>query len=387
VTPKKPLLGLVLSGGGARGAYQAGVYSSLVRDGRYGTPDVLAGTSAGAINAALIACGKTPAQIVEFWLKLGDDPPAAINPKLNLSGVWSALKTLPDFAKPWPSASSVATFLRHSATHVMASLGVGLPTAAVPILAEWLLTQRFELVDDFLNGMKETAIADTHRLRGYLIDALGGETVKTDRALAVSAVDALEHHVVRFVNRERLTPSEEEYVVVPEITVDMVLASAAIPILFPAVTIEIAGQPRSFWDGGVLVNTPMAPAVALGADEIVPVLSTEGKKKAHGFRGLGDAIEHLTDMFLENSYNADRALLLERNRHATSEIAHEVNLAPDHYRRVTLYEPVRPRGRVFDAGSYLYFERHRLERMAAAGKAAANHWLAGPPKPDTLKRR
>ena len=51
-------LGLVLSGGGARGAFQVGVYERLLEDARFAAgPTVLSGTSAGGINAALIAAG------------------------------------------------------------------------------------------------------------------------------------------------------------------------------------------------------------------------------------------------------------------------------------------------------------------------------------------
>ena len=58
---RRPTFGLVLSGGGARGAFQVGVYERLLEDRRFaGGPGVLSGTSAGAINAALIAAGKTP---------------------------------------------------------------------------------------------------------------------------------------------------------------------------------------------------------------------------------------------------------------------------------------------------------------------------------------
>jgi len=58
---------------------------------------------------------------------------------------------------------------------------------------------------------------------------------------------------------------------VDAITVDMVLASASIPLLFPPVRV---GH-HLLWDGGLLVNTPLAPAVMLGAEDIVTVLVTE----------------------------------------------------------------------------------------------------------------
>src|SRR5690606_24225627 len=102
--------------------------------------------------------------------------------------------------------------------------------------------------------------------------------------------------------------------------------------------------------------TPMAPAVALGADEVVPVLSTQAPElEARALGNLGDALEHVTDMLLENSYNVDRKLLLERNKRSAQ--------SPKAYRSVELYRPIRPRGEIFNAGSYLYFERDVLERM------------------------
>ena len=53
---RRQTLGLVLSGGGARGAFHVGVYERLLADPRFAAgPAVLSGTSAGAINAALIA--------------------------------------------------------------------------------------------------------------------------------------------------------------------------------------------------------------------------------------------------------------------------------------------------------------------------------------------
>src|SRR5215831_12190472 len=69
-------LGLVLSGGGARGAFQVGVYERLLEDARFARGfAVLSGTSAGGINAALIAAGKSPREMLLFWQAIADDPP------------------------------------------------------------------------------------------------------------------------------------------------------------------------------------------------------------------------------------------------------------------------------------------------------------------------
>jgi NTE family protein len=352
-------LAMVFSGGGARGAYQAGVYSVLVRDERFRQPEVLVGTSAGAVNVALIAAGKSADDLIEFWLRLGDLPPVSVNRKLDDSGIWGGVKALGDFLRHPPSLRGVGTLLSRSRKHLWPPL----PTAPIAILLEWILTQRFGLLDEFLNGVGQTAIVDTSGLRILLREVFGGDVVRTNLRVGVNAVDAVRHRVVRFVNRPRQTRSNEEYVEGP-ITVDMILASCAIPILFPAVPITIAGVERLFWDGGVLSNTPMAPAVAMGARRILPILSTEKVRHGGRLESLGDAMEHLADTMLENSYNADRKLLLQRSRYP----------APGH-ERATLYTPIRPEGGVFDTGSYLYFERSELERMVHAGREAATAWL------------
>src|SRR5256884_8368498 len=71
-----PTAGLVLSGGGARGVFQVGVYERLLEHPRFARgPAVISGTSAGGINAALIAAGKSPREMLQFWKSIADDPP------------------------------------------------------------------------------------------------------------------------------------------------------------------------------------------------------------------------------------------------------------------------------------------------------------------------
>ena len=57
--------GLVLSGGGGRGAYQAGVYKYLTENNFF--PEVISGTSVGAINAVALGCGLRPEQLISLW--------------------------------------------------------------------------------------------------------------------------------------------------------------------------------------------------------------------------------------------------------------------------------------------------------------------------------
>src|SRR5262249_34674297 len=159
--------------------------------------------------------------------------------------------------------------------------------------------------------------ADTARLRARLVDVFGGERVRTrGHRLAINTVDAHTGRVVRYVTAETPHTRPPDYVIVDAITVDMLLGSVSIPLLFPAVQLG----PHCLWDGGLLVNTPLAPVVALGADEIVTVLVTEPPDPRPGpFRNFGRAVERTVDSFLENAYNVDRKLLLERNRLARFE--------------------------------------------------------------------
>jgi NTE family protein len=152
----------------------------------------------------------------------------------------------------------------------------------------------------------------------------------------------------------------------------MVLASASIPLLFPPVAVH----DNLLWDGGLLVNTPLAPVVALGAEEIVTVLVTRTPAVAspNPLRNFGEAVECTVDSLLENAYNVDRKLLFARNRIARLEGG---------YRAVKLYKALRPEPEMCGPGSYLDFRRVMLEKLSAAGRRAADAWLAaGPPEDD-----
>jgi predicted acylesterase/phospholipase RssA len=250
------------------------------------------------------------------------------------------------------------------------------PASLIALIVEYLLTMRFELVSDLLQGIREPFVADTAALRDRLIDALGSEEVPYNGIdIAINTVDAHTGAVVRFVTKETPLTRPPDYHVVDAITVDMVLASCSIPLLFPPVRIG----PHLLWDGGLLVNTPLAPVVALGAEEIITVLVTEPPEPGSlPFPHFGRAVERTVDSFLENAYNVDRKLLLERNRLAA--------LEGSPYRAVTLYEALRPaRDNMFNAGSYLYFERTVLAAMQAAGRRAASAWLVAGPRVDQLE--
>lgn len=363
--------GLVLSGGGARGAFQVGVWRYLRTHPLFvDKPMVISGTSAGALNGAFIAAGKTPDEMLEFWLELTRDPPYTVSHRFTTTAVAKLVKLFLSEPARWlrygkDDAIALWTRLRNHAPFG--------PGALPAMVIEHLLAARFDIVNKLLRAIDEPFLGNISRLRKRLVAMFGGEVVPTGaHRLAINTVDVHTGEVVRFCNARPTTHSGKTYRVVDAITVDMVMASAAIPLLFNPVRV---GQ-QLLWDGGLLVNTPLAAAVALGAEAICSVLVTQGPDRGR-VDTFGKAVERVVDTFLENSYNLDRKLLLERNR-----LASNYGMP---YRKVELYKEIRPgRAQVFSAGSYLFFRRDKLREMHVQGELAVREWIAEGAELDVL---
>jgi len=369
-------LGLVLSGGGARGVFQVGVWKVLRTDARAlgAPPDVISGTSAGALNGALIAAGLSPEDMLSFWLELAKDPPVVAN-ELFFRSLDRALRSLV-VHEPVRALGARA----RDARILLSLLGKHRwyrRSGRLALLLEFLLTARFDNVSTLLDGIHTSFLFDTTPVKKTLQRYLGSATIpQTTVRLAINTVDVRTGGVVRIVNhRPTKSPraSSKHYRYEPTITLDMLLASASIPLLFNPVSV---GE-HLLWDGGLLVNSPMAPAVALGAKRIVPVLvTTKGNAAPAQLRTFGSAVERLVDTFLENGYNIDRKLLLDRNELAA-------RLGDPDLRVVELFRAIRPEtSALFNAGSYLYFEKKALLAMYEAGQEAARDWLARGPSVD-----
>lgn len=368
-------IGLVLSGGGARGTFQVGVWEVLSADpgGLGAVPAVISGTSAGALNGALIAAGRTPSEMLEFWLGLARKPPVTAN-----RGFFASLEralTRLVFTGPLRGLKERARSLRVAA-NLARKHPVFATSGGLAAFAEYIMTARFDAVSRLLDEVHTSYLFSTEPLRARLAEAIGGWSLKEGPVkLAINAVDVRSGQVVRYVNHppKKHAESDDSHYEHGPITIDVILASASIPLLFNPVT--VGG--RELWDGGLLVNTPLAPVVALGATHVLPVLVTSGRDaRPHTPLGFGDAVERLADAFLENAYNSDRKLLLERNKLAS--------LMPElGFSVVELYDAIRPLpGFEFVAGSYLYFDEAVLRSMYEAGRAAARAWLAAGPRVD-----
>lgn len=229
---ERPLTGLVLAGGGARGAYEIGVLryvrERLKCESRF---DVVTGTSVGAINGSYIAatCERPRAQgrmLQRVWSELSVDQVYRVG--------WRQLRELPRtlFGRDLPK-------LPHGAR-------VG------------------GLVDTtFLENVVRSRIP----WRGITENLHRGNL----RAFACSATEVATGITTVFVqsDRNQITWGSEPYeaVVPTAITAAHTLASAAIPGLFPAVRV---GE-QFFVDGSLRQNTPLRPAMRLGASRLLVV--------------------------------------------------------------------------------------------------------------------
>jgi NTE family protein len=230
-------VGLVLAGGGARGAYEAGALSVLLPEleRRGQRPTVLVGTSAGALNVVCLAADadldaeRASARLVERWLGVGRD----------------------DVFRPVVRRQAPITALRY-AGEVVGVPGMGLPGLLDPAPLRASLDR---LID----------WSAVHRnVRRGALDCV-----------AVAASDAAVPRSVVFVEgrRQRELPSARaiEYVTA-KLSGDHVRGSSAIPVLFPAVRVEAPARARGwYYDGGTRLNTPIKPALDLGADRVIVV--------------------------------------------------------------------------------------------------------------------
>jgi NTE family protein len=202
---------MVLQGGGALGAYQAGVYAGLAEAEI--APDWIAGVSIGAINAALIA--GNPAQrrverLREFWQRISAHapfmPPLPLDPMRPLLNFMSAASSV---------AFGVPGFFTPRATGPFAA-----PQASIETLS----------------------LYDTYPLRQTLKELVDFELINQHAVrLSLGAVNVQSGNSVYFDNTKT------------EIGPEHVMASGALPPGFPAV--QIAGQ--WYWDGGIACNSPL----------------------------------------------------------------------------------------------------------------------------------
>jgi len=188
---------LVLQGGGALGAYQAGVYEALCGAGT--EPDWVIGTSIGAINAGIIAGNARENRLPrlrEFWKRVEQGSPFGY----------------------------------------LSTLAGGIPAFFAPRPLTWGAGTQTRV------GLDKASYYSTEPLRQTLTELIDARILnQTKTRLTVGAVHVRSSRMRYFDSREH------------PVCLDHIMASGALPPAFPAVRID--GE--AYWDGGLYSNTPL----------------------------------------------------------------------------------------------------------------------------------
>ncbi len=234
-------LALVLSGGGARGAYQVGLLRHLARHYPDLPVPILTGASAGALNAVHLA-----SQTGRFVEAVDD-----------LTRLWASL--------------SVEQVFRVDAFSLL------------PRSLRWVV--QLGLLGGRRHVPQGRGLVDTAPLRRFLHQVLETEDGSLPgieknlhngslRAIALSTTHYGTSSTITFCQGREVESWErpQRHSVMTRLRVDHVMASAALPLFFPA--IEIGSQ--WFGDGGIRLHSPLAPAVHLGAEKILAISTRAG---------------------------------------------------------------------------------------------------------------
>lgn len=270
----------MLSGGGARAAYQVGVLAALTEEFRDLHFPILTGVSAGAINTLFLAAHRGP--FAEAVARLGEH--------------WSRL-TVEEVFRVRP---------------------FGLGRAAL----RWLAQAAFG------RGRGPTALRgllDTAPLRRFLARHLdpGGvaHNVATGRlrAAALTTTSFATGYTVTFVEGApdvALWQRARRVAAAARLTIDHVMASSAVPILFPAVKIGDA----FYGDGGVRQAAPLAPAIHLGARALLAIgmrtgrPAAEPRPPARDYPSAAETMGMVLHSILLDALDADAERLARVNR-------------------------------------------------------------------------
>jgi NTE family protein len=273
---------LVLQGGGALGAYQAGVYQGMAERGF--APDWIAGVSIGAINAALIA-GNSPERrlerLREFWERVSSGLPLMMPAQLDLVRLASA---------------------RLNATAVVA---FGVPGFFVPRVPPPILAPE---------GTPEAlSIYDNAPLRETLEELVDFKflNAKSGVRLSLGAVNVETGNSVYFDSRDQ------------PLTAQHIMASGSLPPGFPPTVI----RGSHFWDGGIVSNSPLWHVLDDSPQLSALIVQVDlFSARGHLPVNLDQVLERAKDIQYSSKtrFNTSRVAELEEFRHALARLLKKV---------------------------------------------------------------
>lgn len=287
---------LVLSGGGARGSYEAGIIAALVaqhglRDGeRIPGIDVVCGASIGALNGWMVASGQY-SRLEQIWKTIGQTP------LFQLKHQYAAI----------PNPES----------------GVGTRVGEALTLFHGLVTDERGIMDS--GPIKQWIDSEVDPATPLLVPLVFTVTNLTSglselflRPPSVALTTPAEREEVAFELRN-LTAGSIARVATDDIIRDAIRASAALPIFLDPVTLEGPNGPEDYVDGGVANNSPVDVARGLAKTVYTIFLDPRHPKPAKspnavavGVASLGVAQHRLIEVALRSAYvetNLKRSLL------------------------------------------------------------------------------
>ena len=316
-------INLALQGGGAHGAFTWGVLDHLLSDERL-VVEGISGTSAGAINAVMLADG----------LARGGRP--------------EAQKRLADFWRATSSTGNLSVVQRA----VMERLLSFTPLEGTPVQAWVNALSRYFSPYDFnplnLNPLKDLIerFVDFETLRGC-----------ADLQIFISATN-VQTGRVRIFARDK-------------ITADAVMASACLPLLFRAV--EIDGVP--YWDGGYLGNPVIFPFFGTTSTEDVLVVQINPLVRQVTPTSSSEIMNRINEITVNSSLLGEyRAIEFVARLIGQGKLPR--GTGPGQYRRINVHRIVLDRfGTHFDAFSKLSTDYDFFEMLHVSGKRAARRFL------------
>ena len=276
-------IALVLAGGGARGAYEAGALNVILPELelRGQRPTMYLGTSVGSLNAAVLA----------GWQHL-----SAAEATGRLVEIWANLKKN-EVIRPIIFPTGPMTVLRY-AGELLSLPGVRMPSVLDPSPLEANLNRWIDFHALHVN-VEEGAL-----------DAVAAVATSTRTGRTVVFAES--------ASELRLHRSHEIAYVPARLDTEHVRASAAIPLLFPPVRVNSPPKARGWYvDGGTRLNAPIKPALDLGADRLIviatdsvagPVIEQTGDDDTEA-PDFGAGVGHLLEGMLVDPLVEDMRLL------------------------------------------------------------------------------
>lgn len=368
VEAKKPTetQGVVLSGGGALGAFELGVLSVLADDSSQPDPVIFTGTSVGGFNAAVLACEYTTDKKLRHAVdRLMDVWRNRVAGGLHDNGVFrlrgDISRLLGGTSEPLGDLLGDAAYLSIDFTRRMANFATSSASPA------WRMIEMMDV----------GSMISTEPLQNLVKEFVPWERVQqSPRVLKVAATNWETGKLQLFVHYPAGTkPSKldrEEVEMSEETAQGAVMASAAIPGLFPSVAVPgPAGTP--FVDGGVVMNSPLNPAIDAGAD-VIHLICLNPELNTLPLRPISNTIDSVTRLLVASAAgnvatDLDRARFVNSvagvaRRRRTGEL----------YRPVTIHRYHPKPGNLGGLAGMLDFSRDHMEALITDGvDIAKNH--------------